>query len=142
LNFSIKFTYQKRNDHDFSTSNRWNFCNYGSSNSYVSSHYNSFISSEQIPWCHVGRGKDWELHPALKFLTRCFGAQATLCGTILLSTKMEKISFQVFAASIVPFLFFDFIAWKKDMLTLFGAVGDGIGNIIFLVGSYLAIKDL
>jgi hypothetical protein len=90
----------------------------------------------------INKGKDWELHPALKFVTRCFGSQAALCGLLILTTKMNKTSFQWFGGAMIPYLIFDVMAWKQGALTTFGALGDGIGNVIFMACSYLAYKEL
>jgi hypothetical protein len=100
------------------------------------------ITSKFLGVTLINRGKEWDLHPALKFTVRCFGAQASLCGLLLLSTRMEKFGYQVFSAAIVPFLIFNVIGWRKGIFTTLGAVADGLGNIIFLVGSWFAIRDL
>jgi hypothetical protein len=90
----------------------------------------------------INKGKGWDVHPALKFVTRCFGSQATLCGLLILTTKMNKSSFQWFGGAMIPYLIFDIMAWKQGVLTAFGALGDGLGNVIFLVCSILAYKEL
>jgi hypothetical protein len=82
--------------------------------------------------------------PALKLVMQCFGAQASLCGMLIYNTKWTACSYKYFGLSILPFLAFDYHFWKNGALTQFGAIGDAVGNLIFLYGSYLGhyyLKD-
>ena len=67
---------------------------------------------------------------------RCFGAQATLCGLILLSCEPSKKLYRNFGLAILPFFVFDFLAWEQGLITTFGAIGDAAGNIVFSVCAY------
>ena len=73
-----------------------------------------------------------EKEPVLKLLMQCFGAQAVMCGILLLTSKMDRRAYAIWGAAILPFFWFDFSAWKQGMLTDFGALGDAVGNIIFV----------
>ncbi|KAJ2991530.1 hypothetical protein HDV02_003745 [Globomyces sp. JEL0801] len=66
-------------------------------------------------------------------MMRCFGSQATLCGTLLLSANLSKFTFKVFGLSMIPFFVFDLVAWQLDLISSFGAVGDALGNIVFTI---------
>ena len=68
-----------------------------------------------------------------RFLMQCFGSQAMLVGTLLLTTDMNKTAYKIFGAAILPFFVFDVVAYKAGYITLMGAIGDGIGNVIFTV---------
>ena len=71
---------------------------------------------------------------------RCFGAQATLCGLILLSLRPTAKFYRNFGLAILPFFVFDYMAWHNDMITTFGALGDAAGNIVFTGCSYIGWK--
>ncbi|KAF0687107.1 Aste57867_21078 [Aphanomyces stellatus] len=83
--------------------------------------------------------------PAMLIMIQCFGSQAALCGLTILSTKWTRRSYRNFALAMVPYLVFDVYALAKGMCTPFGAIGDGIGNVIFVsccyVGYYRRDKD-
>jgi hypothetical protein len=70
--------------------------------------------------------------PLLKLLLQCFGAQAVMCGLLLLVSKMDRRAYAIWGAAILPFFWFDIIAWKRGVLTNLGALGDAVGNVIFL----------
>lgn len=78
---------------------------------------------------------------ALKLAMQCFGSQATLCGVLLLNCEMTKHTFKVFGLSMIPYFLFDFLAFKDGYLTLFGAVGDLIGNVVFASCSYFGYRS-
>lgn len=82
-----------------------------------------------------------KLNSAADLLTRCFGAQAVLCGTLLLTTKMHKFSFAVFGLAMIPFLVFDGIAYRRGLLTEFGAIGDAVGNFIFMACCWIGFES-
>lgn len=71
---------------------------------------------------------------------RCFGAQATLCGLLLLSSRFTRTTYRNFGLAIVPFFVFDWAAWQAGLLTEFGAIGDALGNIVFSTCCYLGWK--
>ena len=73
-------------------------------------------------------------------LVGCFGAQATLQGILLLSCSFRKRTWLYWGLGILPFVAFDLYAcpWGPlPVLTWLGAVGDGLGNAIFLAACYL-----
>lgn len=78
------------------------------------------LQSENVP-----------ISPDLSFVFRCFGAQATLCGAILLSCTFSKELYRNFGLAIAPFFAFDALAWHLGYLTPFGAIGDAVGNCVF-----------
>ena len=80
-------------------------------------------------------------HPLLKLLMSCFGAQASLCGILLLCCKMTRKTYKVFGSAILPFFLFDYWAWKAGMLTNFGALGDLLGNSVFVTCCWLGYKE-
>lgn len=63
----------------------------------------------------------------------CFGAQACLCGLLLLTARMDAWAFKTWAVAMLPFLVFDAYFYQNGMLTTFGAGGDCVGNILFIV---------
>lgn len=69
------------------------------------------------------------------FILRCFGSQAVLVSILLLNCDMNKDTYKIWTVSMVPFFVFDFVAFKSGYLTLLGAVGDGLGNVIFTLCS-------
>jgi hypothetical protein len=62
---------------------------------------------------------------------RCFGAQATLCGILLLTTNFDQQTYKIWTCSILPFFVFDLMAYQSGYLTAFGAIGDAVGNVVF-----------
>ncbi|KAJ3164173.1 hypothetical protein HK101_000490 [Irineochytrium annulatum] len=74
----------------------------------------------------------------LRVAMQCFGSQATLCGLLILSCRFTKESYRNFGLAMVPYLVFDVLAWRGGMLTNLGAIGDGIGNIVFATCCWLA----
>jgi hypothetical protein len=74
----------------------------------------------------------------LKFAMQCFGAQAALQGFLILSTTFTKESYRNFGLAMIPFFVFDYMAWSAGYLTPFGAIGDGVGNVVFTACCYLA----
>jgi hypothetical protein len=77
------------------------------------------------------------MNPVVKFVTQCFGSQAALCGTLILSSRFTKNTFKIFGFCMIPYLIFDVLAYQFGPLSLFGAVGDGLGNIIFITCCWL-----
>jgi hypothetical protein len=92
-----------------------------------------FIDPSIHAYCFTGN----EVNPVAKLLWQCFGAQATLCGVLILSCKFTKKTFRNFGLAIIPFFAFDYLAYRAGYITLLGAVGDLIGNIVFTTLSYL-----
>jgi hypothetical protein len=76
-----------------------------------------------------------EEQPAVDLLCRCFGAQAVMCGILLLTAKMDATAYKIWGVALLPFFAFDYLAWRKGLLTDLGALGDLGGNIVFLVCS-------
>ena len=76
----------------------------------------------------------------LNFVFRCFGAQATLCGLLLLSCKPSRTLYRNFGLAMVPFFIFDYVAWNAGFLTEFGALGDAAGNLVFSICSFIGWK--
>jgi hypothetical protein len=68
----------------------------------------------------------------LDLVTRCFGAQATMCGILLSTTRMDKRAYDIWGKAVLPFFAFDYLAWKNGYITDLGAIGDAVGNLIFV----------
>jgi len=65
----------------------------------------------------------------------CFGAQAALQGVLLLSCEMTRETWRNWGLAILPFVAFDIYACPYGpfpICTWLGAIGDGLGNIVFL----------
>ncbi|KAJ3109531.1 endodeoxyribonuclease [Phlyctochytrium planicorne] len=80
------------------------------------------------------------MSPPLKLTFQCFGAQATLCGTLILVSRFEKETYLYFGAAILPFFVFDYIAWKAKAVSTIGALGDFAGNVVFVVCCYIGFS--
>lgn len=80
--------------------------------------------------------------PEMKLMTQCFGAQATLGGIIILTSQFSKFTFKIFGLSMIPFYWFDYMAWSWGIISPLGAIGDAIGNTIFCVCSWMGYKTL
>ena len=78
--------------------------------------------------------------PALKLVMQCFGSQASLCGLLILTSNFSRRTFKYFGLAMVPYFIFDYYFWHIGALTLFGALGDGIGNAIFGACCYLGYR--
>lgn len=74
-------------------------------------------------------------HHLLPLVFACFGAQACLCGLLLLTTQMNEQSFKMWALGMFPFIVFDVCFYQNGTLTAFGAGGDFVGNVIFILTS-------
>jgi hypothetical protein len=72
-------------------------------------------------------------------LMRCFGSQAMLTSIAMAIGNWNDQSHKVWIASIIPFFFFDAMAWNNGMLTVAGAAGDAIGNVVFVSCSALSL---
>ncbi len=77
-----------------------------------------------------------QVQPIAQLVLQCFGSQATLCGIVILSSKFDKTTFKIFGLSMIPFFIFDAMAYQQGFLTVLGAVGDAIGNVLFSVCCY------
>ena len=86
-------------------------------------------------------GKEGVTKP-LKRIMQCFGSQATLCGVLILSSKFTAETFKVFGLSMIPYFAFDYLAWSSGALTPFGAIGDAVGNLIFVSCSLVGYNTL
>ncbi len=82
------------------------------------------------------------VNPTVKLITQCFGSQAVLSGILILFSDFSTTTFTAFGISIIPFFIFDYLAWQAGLLTKFGAIGDGIGNLIFCFCSYYGYQGL
>jgi hypothetical protein len=67
-----------------------------------------FIDPSIHAYCFTGN----EVNPVAKLLWQCFGAQATLCGVLILSCKFTKKTFRNFGLAIIPFFAFDYLAYR------------------------------
>ena len=74
-------------------------------------------------------------------LMRCFGAQAMLSGVAIAAGAWSPASHRAWVGAILPFFAFDALAYREGMLTPFGAVGDALGNVVFVACSALAISS-
>ena len=74
-------------------------------------------------------------------LTSCFGAQASLCGMLILSSTFTKKTYKYFGIAILPFFVFDYYFWQIEALTTFGAVGDLAGNVLFSLCCYFGYQE-
>eukprot|EP01113_Clastostelium_recurvatum_P031943 TRINITY_DN4045_c0_g1_i1.p1 TRINITY_DN4045_c0_g1~~TRINITY_DN4045_c0_g1_i1.p1 ORF type:complete len:164 (+),score=20.04 TRINITY_DN4045_c0_g1_i1:50-493(+) len=70
-------------------------------------------------------------------MAQCFGAQASLAGLLILSSKFTASTYRVFGLAMAPFFAFDVWGYAAGRLTAFGALGDGFGNLVFSVCCYL-----
>jgi len=86
--------------------------------------------------------KDAANSPALLLSIQCFGSQASLCGLLILSSQFNKQTFLNFGLAMIPYFIFDYYYWQQHALTNFGAIADGIGNIVFGVCCYLGYQYL
>ncbi|KAJ3408347.1 hypothetical protein HDU80_006031 [Chytriomyces hyalinus] len=80
--------------------------------------------------------------PAARIIFQCFGSQAALCGTLILTSEFTAATFKTFGLAMIPYFLFDYWAWKHNFVSTLGAVGDGLGNIVFAGASYLGYKAL
>ncbi|CAK4675384.1 unnamed protein product [Aphanomyces euteiches] len=81
-----------------------------------------------------------ELTPALKLVLQCFGSQAALCGWTILSTKWDASSYRNFGLAMIPYFVFDAYA-AMGAITPLGALGDGLGNVIFATCCYFGYRS-
>lgn len=86
-------------------------------------------------------GKEGVTKP-LTLTMQCFGSQATLCGLLILSSKFSADTFRNFGLAMIPYLAFDYFAWNTGALTVMGAAGDAVGNVIFGVCCLLGYNAL
>ena len=80
--------------------------------------------------------------PPVALITRCFGSQATLCGLLILSSNFSADTFRNFGLAMIPYFVFDFHYWNVGALTIFGALGDAVGNAIFAGCCYVGYTAL
>jgi len=66
----------------------------------------------------------------------CFGAQAVVVGGLLSITQLDKRGYALFGIGMIPFFFFDYLAYKYNYITSLGALGDLFGNIVFITCSF------
>jgi hypothetical protein len=81
------------------------------------------------------------LNPRERLLLRCFGSQALLSGIAIGLGRWDARAFHLWAAAIVPFFAFDAAAYAAGMLTTAGAVGDAVGNAMFIGLSLFAARQ-
>ncbi len=74
---------------------------------------------------------------SLILFAQCFGSQASLCGLLILTSKFRKSTYRYFGLAMIPYFIFDYYFWHTKALTTFGALGDGVGNVIFSICAYL-----
>ena len=108
------------------------------SNSYVvsSSSFVSPLSSTASP-----SSSSLSYAPILLLVVRCFGSQACLCGLLILTTKFNKRTNLYFGLAMIPYLVFDAVGYVTGVLTLFGAVGDALGNLVFVACCLLGYQE-
>lgn len=75
--------------------------------------------------------------PGVLLLVSVFGAQATCCGLLLHTATLTKRTYKYFGMAMIPFLVFDVYYYLDGAINAYGAIGDGIGNIIFIWCCYL-----
>lgn len=83
-----------------------------------------------------------DINPITKFTMQCFGAQATLCGLLILTTEFTANSFKAFGTAMISFFVFDYMAYSKGYLNFIGALGDAVGNTVFVYCSWMGYKIL
>lgn len=98
-----------------------------SNSSVVSSSSFSPLSSSSSP-----SSSSMSYSPILLLVVRCFGSQACLCGLLILITKFNKRTNLYFGLAMIPYLVFDAVGYVSGVLTLFGAIGDALGNLVFV----------
>jgi hypothetical protein len=82
---------------------------------------------------------------AASIFCRCFGAQAMTCGVLLGAAPMNPTSFRVFAASMLPYIAWNFwVAFSPKGRSIFTNLiwFDFLGNIVFAGGSLYCAKLL
>ena len=82
-----------------------------------------------------------EMTPAMKLVLQCFGSQASLCGLLILVAEFKSRTYRYFGLAMVPYFIFDLYFWRKGALTMMGALGDGVGNLVFSVCCYIGFKN-
>lgn len=82
------------------------------------------------------------LSPRERLLLRCFGSQALLTGVAIGLGRWDTRGYKIWIATIIPFFAFDAAAYSAGFLTTAGAVGDAIGNVVFIALSVIASKSL
>ena len=80
--------------------------------------------------------------PALLLVMRCFGSQASLCGLLILSSDFRIGTFRNFGLAMIPYFIFDYHFWQTGALTVLGASGDAVGNLIFSGCCYIGYNRL
>jgi hypothetical protein len=80
------------------------------------------------------------VNPITKLAMQCFGSQASLCGILILNSHFSRHTFKVFGLCLVPYFAFDLLAYKHGLINTMGAVGDGVGNVIFSVCCWLGYQ--
>lgn len=80
--------------------------------------------------------------PSLVLMTRCFGAQAFVCGSLVLNAEFTMDTFKTFGLLMLPFIAFDWIAYDAGMISLLGAIGDLAGNLVFISCCFYGYKAL
>ncbi|RHY17704.1 hypothetical protein DYB37_011064 [Aphanomyces astaci] len=78
---------------------------------------------------------------ALLLMTQCFGSQAALGGLTILSTRWNSTSYRNFGIFMIPYFVFDVYVRSIGAITTLGAVGDGIGNIVFSLCCYVGYTN-
>lgn len=77
-----------------------------------------------------------------RLVLQCFGSQAALCGLLILSAKFSANTFRLFGLAMIPYVAFDYLAWRMGALTPFGALGDLAGNVVFGVCCYQGYRQM
>ncbi len=78
-----------------------------------------------------------------RLLLRCFGSQALLTGVAIgLGKRWDSRGYKIWIATIIPFFAFDAAAYAGGFLTTAGAVGDAIGNVVFIALSVIASNNI
>ncbi len=81
-------------------------------------------------------GKDG-VTPPLTLAVQCFGSQASLCGLLIMSSKFTSKTFRNLGLAMIPYFVCDVHLWRIGALTSFGAMRDGVGNVVFASCCYL-----
>ncbi|KAI9357575.1 hypothetical protein DFJ73DRAFT_758164 [Zopfochytrium polystomum] len=72
---------------------------------------------------------------------RCFGAQASLCGLLILAAPpFSRRTYAAFGLAMAPFFAFDAWAWAAGALTPLGALGDAAGNAVFAACCWIGFR--
>jgi hypothetical protein len=80
--------------------------------------------------------------PIAPFLMAAFGAQAMIAGLFAMTAQFTRLTFLAYGIGLLPFFAFDFYFYfVTPVLTLIGAGGDFVGNVIMIGMCWLGWRN-